>query len=137
MGASLDRRPELKAHAATVLGPLESKIMAIVWRSPGSVSVRDVVGHLKGESPAYTTVMTVMGRLVEKDILRRRPAGKAYAYEAKLSEREMLSRSARRTVRKLVNDFGDVALAHFADELDRAKPETLERLRRLRDQSRK
>lgn len=109
--------------------------MAIIWRSSGPLSVRDVAGELSGQRLAYTTVMTVMSRLAEKDILRRRQAGKAYVYEAKLSEQEMLSRSARRTVRKLVNEFGDVALAQFADELDRAKPGTIERLRQLRDRS--
>lgn len=109
--------------------------MAIVWRSRRPLSVRDVVGELKGHDLAYTTVMTVMSRLADKDILRRRQAGKAYVYEAKLNEQEMLSRSAQRTVRKLVNDFGEVALAHFADEIERAKPETLARLRKLRDQA--
>jgi predicted transcriptional regulator len=106
--------------------------MAIIWRSQQPLSVRDVVGELKGQNLAYTTVMTVMSRLAEKDILRRRPVGKAYVYGAKLSEQAMLSRSARRTVRKLVNDFGEVALAHFVEELDRAKPETISRLRKLR-----
>ena len=128
------RRSDLKARAANVLGPLESKIMAIIWTSGKPLSVRDVVGDLKGQDLAYTTVMTVMSRLAEKGILRRRQAGKAYVYEAKFSEQGMLSRSAQRTVRKLVNDFGEVALAHFAEELDRAKPETLARLRKLRDQ---
>lgn len=107
--------------------------MAIVWRSGRPLSVRDVATQLKGSDRAYTTVMTIMGRLAEKDILRRRQVGKAYVYEARFSEQAMLSRSARRSVRKLVNDFGEVALAHFAEELERAKPETLARLRKLRD----
>ena len=106
--------------------------MTVIWRSRRPLSVREVAGELHGQDRAYTTVMTVMSRLAEKAILRRRQVGKAYVYEAKLSEQQMLSRTARRTVRKLVNDFGEVALAHFAEELDRAKPETMARLRKLR-----
>lgn len=127
-------RFHLKARAATVLGPLESEIMLVIWKSRRPLSVREVVGELRGHDRAYTTVMTVMSRLAEKDILTRRPNGKAYVYEAKMSEQGMLSRSAQRSVRKLVHDFGEVALAHFAEELERAKPETLARLRKLRDQ---
>ena len=125
----------MKARAASVLGPLESAIMAIVWRSGRPLAVRDVVTELKDSDRAYTTVMTVMGRLAEKGILRRRQAGKAYLYEAKFTEEDMLSRSAQKRVRKLVSDFGEVALAHFADELDRMTPEMLARLRNLKKRS--
>jgi len=128
---------QLKARAATVLGPLESEIMTIMWRSQRSLSVREVATLLKGTDRAYTTVMTVMVRLSEKGILRRRQAGKAHLYEAIFSEEAMLSRSAKKTIRKLVNDFGEVALAHFAEELERAKPDALARLRKLRNQSKR
>ncbi len=107
--------------------------MLVIWKSKRPLSVREVVGGLRGHDRAYTTVMTVMSRLAEKDILARRQIGKAYVYEANMSEQGMLSRSAQRSVRKLVHDFGEVALAHFAEELERAKPETLARLRRLRE----
>ena len=106
--------------------------MKVIWRARRPLLVREVVAELKGQDRAYTTVMTVMCRLAEKDILRRRPFGKAYLYEATLTEQAMLSRSAGRTVRKLVSDFGEVALAHFAEELERAEPDTLARLRKLR-----
>lgn len=109
--------------------------MAVVWRTPRPVTVRDVVETLGTPRPAYTTAMTIMGRLTEKRILRRKPVGKAYVYEARLSEHEFLARSAQHRIRRLVEDFGDVALAQFAEELDRAKPGTVERLRRLRDRS--
>ena len=109
--------------------------MAIVWRTPHPVTVRDVVDELGPPRPAYTTAMTIMSRLTEKRILRRRPVGKAYAYEARVTEAEFLKRSAQRRVRQLVESFGDLALVQFADELDRANPSTLDRLRRLRDRS--
>ena len=124
-----------KSKTSKLLGPLEARVMAIVWRTHRPVTVRDVVEALGDPQPAYTTAMTIMSRLAEKRILRRKPVGKAYAYEARLTEEALLARSAQRSIRRLVEDFGDVALAQFADELDRAKPGTLDRLRRLRDSS--
>lgn len=124
----------MRWRARKLLGPLEAKIMAIVWGADHPLCVRDVVEGLGSSAPAYTTVMTVMGRLTEKDVLRRTQAGKAYRYEARLNEDEYLSWLARRSVKQLVSEFGDVALAHFAEELERANPDTLGRLRRLRDQ---
>jgi predicted transcriptional regulator len=125
----------MKSKASKLLGPLESRVMAVVWKTPGPVTVRDVVEALNDPRPAYTTAMTIMGRLTEKRILRRKPVGKAYAYEARLTEDEFLAHRAQRSIRRLVEDFGEVALAQFADELSRAKPGTLDRLRKLRDAS--
>jgi predicted transcriptional regulator len=114
-------------------GPLESRVMAIAWKARRPLTVREVVDALGAPKPAYTTVMTVMSRLAEKSLLRREPAGKAYTYAARYSEHEFLERAARRSVRKLVEDFGEVALAQFAAELDRSNAGAFERLRRLRE----
>ena len=47
-------------------GPLEAKIMEIVWSSEG-ITIKEVQQKLSEESPVnFNTVMTVMNRLVEK-----------------------------------------------------------------------
>ena len=109
--------------------------MAVAWKAGRPLAVRDVVDALGSPRPAYTTVMTVMSRLSDKGLLSRRPAGKAYLYEARYSESQFLERTAQRSVRKLVEDFGELALTQFAAELDKAKPGAAERLRRLRERS--
>jgi predicted transcriptional regulator len=101
--------------------------MEVVWASDGAVSVRAMLERLnKGRRPqlAYTTVMTVMSRLVEKDVLSRRREGRGYVYEASVSD------AAEIAVRSVVREFGDAALAHFVDEA-KADPKVLRRLRRL------
>ena len=65
--------------------------MEIVW-ARGEASLRDV--HLRLESQrdlAYTTVMTVMSRLAEKGLLRKRKNGAAFLYLPALS-REAFTR---------------------------------------------
>lgn len=105
--------------------------MSTAWKADGPLVVRDVVDALGPPRPAYTTVMTIMSRLADKGLLRRRAAGKAYLYEPRFTEEQFLARTAQRSVRKLVEDFGELALAQFAEELNRAKPSAKERLRKL------
>lgn len=110
-----------------VLGPLEAEIMRAVWKAKGPLSVRDVLDRLNAgrrEPLAYTTVMTVMSRLAEKEILRRSPRGRAFVYEAAVPD------AAAIAVRGLVRDFGEAAVAQFVDEA-RADPKLLRRLERL------
>jgi predicted transcriptional regulator len=110
-----------------VLGPLEAEVMEIIWASDGAVSVRAMLerlNHGRRQELAYTTVMTVMSRLVEKDVLSRRREGRGYVYEASVSD------AAEIAVRGVVREFGDAALAHFVDEA-KADPKVLRRLRRL------
>lgn len=115
--------------AATGLGPLESSIMELLW-AHGEGSVSWVAERLaRRKRPAYTTVMTVMGRLTAKGLLRRRLEGRAYVYEPAKSKAEFMADLSRFRVRALVRDFGDVALAHFAQELEGADPRRLQRLR--------
>lgn len=110
-----------------VLGPLEAEVMRLVWSTPQPLSVRAVLRRLnEARTPplAYTTVMTVMARLAEKEILRRKLNGRGYLYEAALRD------AAAIAVRSLVRDFGDAAVAGFVDEA-RADPKLRARLERL------
>jgi predicted transcriptional regulator len=113
--------------AATLLGPLESEIMDVIWDAARPISVREVVDRLNdGRKPklAYTTVMTVMTRLADKGVLARRREGRGYVYEATAED------AAGLAVRGVIRDFGDAAMAQFLEEA-KADPNVLRRLRRL------
>jgi predicted transcriptional regulator len=113
--------------AGNFLGPLESEVMHAVWRAVGPISVREVVDELndgRGQQLAYTTVMTVMSRLAEKDMLKRRHEGRGYVYEATAED------TAGLAVRGVIRDFGDAAMAQFLEEA-KADPQVLRRLRRI------
>ncbi len=110
-----------------VLGPLEAEVMKVAWAASEPLSVRAMLERLnEGRRPplAYTTVMTVMARLAEKEILRRTLNGRGYVYEAAVRD------AAAIAVRNLVRDFGDAAVAGFAQEA-RADPKLRARLERL------
>jgi predicted transcriptional regulator len=114
-------------EAGRLLGPLEAEVMKLLWKAGRPMTVRALLERInKARDPqlAYTTVMTVMSRLVDKGVLARKREGRGYVYETAVSDQAELA------VRNVLRDFGESALAHFVDEA-RADPKTLARLRRL------
>ncbi|MFZ7103947.1 MAG: BlaI/MecI/CopY family transcriptional regulator [Peptococcaceae bacterium] len=114
-----------------VLGPLEADIMEIIWQK-GSSSVREVYEHLSLKREiAYTTVMTIMGRLAEKAILHKEQKGNAYIYSAALSKEEFTDGMVSNVLDGLLDDYADAAFSHFMRKVgkeDQAKIARLEDL---------
>ena len=121
------------AQVPPALYELESEIMEEVWRQ-GPTTVREVLKALNGTSSrdrAYTTIMTVMARLDRKGLLTRRRKGKTDVYSPVLSREEYLEARARAEVGALVDQYGEVALVHFARQMNQLDPKHREQLRRL------
>lgn len=101
--------------------------MSVVWQAGSPISVRQVLDALNGrrDTPlAYTTVMTVMNRLVTKNVLGRHGERRRYVYQATAKD------AAGLAVRDVLRAHGDAAVAHFVDEA-RSDPAVLQRLRAL------
>ncbi|MGC8471707.1 MAG: BlaI/MecI/CopY family transcriptional regulator, partial [Acidimicrobiales bacterium] len=64
------------------VGDLESEILDVLWSARTWLSGREVLERLGDESRAYTTVMTVLGRLVDKELVERVDEGKGHVYRA-------------------------------------------------------
>jgi predicted transcriptional regulator len=117
------------------LHELEAEVMEAMWTLE-EASVRGVMERLnkRNRNPrAYTTYMTVMARLDEKGLLARRREGKTDIYRPSLSRDEYRELRAQAEVEALVDEFGDVALTHFArqmSQLDSKHVAALERLAR-------
>lgn len=122
----LDRR-----GLARVFGALEAAVMEAIW-SLGSGTVADVCERLE-EDAHYKTVMTVMNRLVEKDVLRRARRSRAFVYAPAETRDAFLARVSKRVVESLVLDFGDVAVAQMVDALEDVDPSLVARLRAIAD----
>jgi predicted transcriptional regulator len=80
------------AASDAILGPLESRVMEIVWRN-GEANVRQVAALLP-EPLAYTTVMTTLDRLFKKGLLERRKNSRAFIYAPRVSRAQWLRRRA-------------------------------------------
>jgi predicted transcriptional regulator len=101
--------------------------METVWQADAPVSVRQVLDTLNRRRPerlAYTTVMTVMNRLVAKNVLSREGERRSYVYVASAAD------AAGIAVQNVIRTYGDAAVTHFVDQA-RADPDVLRRLRSL------
>lgn len=114
------------------LGPLEIRVLEQL-ASGEARSVTDVQQRLQqaGQELAYTTVMTVLGRLHQKRVVSRRKDGKRYLYSISSSSKRASSMLARLHQRL----FGVARLAPVTALLDQAdiSTEELKQLRRLID----
>ena len=131
-------RPRKRSPAAVVPPPLhelESEVMEQLWRS-GEASVRSVMEALNQgtkKERAYTTYMTIMARLHKKGILVRRREGKTDYYAPAYDRDQYMALRAQSEVEGLVEQYGEVALSHFAQQmasLDPARRRALQRLAR-------
>ena len=121
------------APAPPALFELESEVMEEVWRQ-GRTNVRAVMEALnkkRRKDRAYTTYMTIMARLARKGLLHREREGRTDMYWPKLTREQFLRSRAQQEVSSLVDEFGEVALVHFAKEFDKLDPARMRQLRRL------
>ena len=93
-----------------VCGSLEIEILNTFWNLTSvnedkDISIQDVVDELSknGTQRAYTTIKTVMDRLVAKSILVRYKVGKKFFYKATMDKREM----ALDMLNEFTNNFFD------------------------------
>jgi predicted transcriptional regulator len=107
--------------------------MEAVWER-GEVSVREVMKALNDSAPkerAYTTYMTILTRLHGKRMLERRRAGKTDYYRAAYTRDEYVDLRAQTELEAVVDQYGEVALAHIARQMAALDPRRRRALQRL------
>lgn len=95
-------------------GSLEQTVLDTLAESDRALTPAEVRDRLDGQL-AYTTVMTVMSRLADKGVVKRRRSGRGYAYAAITDEAEL----AARQMQKVLDSHDDRAavLAQFVGVL--------------------
>jgi predicted transcriptional regulator len=107
-------------------GQLESAIMDVIWAGNRPYAVREVREQMTyGRPVAYTTVMTVMGILHGKGVLRREKHGRAWRYwpaeakeehDARLMAEVLRSGGNHRlTIRRFLERVSDDEMATLQD----------------------
>ncbi len=104
--------------ARDVPPPLELLCLNALW-TLGEGNVRDVQQIVLGARPlAYTTIMTVLDRLVRKGKLSRRKVGRAFVYRPEASRDAM----RRLAVRELVDSLFAGSETELAEFLASSRP---------------
>lgn len=108
----------------------EADIMDVVWsRGLERFTVGDVLRVLeRRRDVAYTTVMTMLGRLHEKGLLDRHKDGKRYVYSARMTREEFMQDTAREVLEGLEKVSSPHAVALLAERVSSAGSDELEEL---------
>lgn len=116
-----------------VLHELEAEVMEHVWRQPDATirGVMQAINASHERQRSYSTIATIMHRLNDKGVLTRKRRRRTDVYAPAFSKQEYLAARAAAQVQAVVGEFGDVALVHFAREMDKLDPKRREQLRRL------
>lgn len=112
------------------IGPLEQKVLDLLWKQTGAVSVRHVQSAL-GDELAYTTVMTTLDRLYKKGFLGRQREGRAFRYFARTSREAFAAGLLRRSLGRLLPGTTRPLLASLVDAVGDHDRELLPELERL------
>lgn len=122
------------------MGELEQAVLEALWDLDASrrdadtpdehgASGREVHERLVGRDLAYTTVMTVLDRLVRKDLVLRQRDGRAFRYAPRLTRAAMTAELMHEALEGTRGDR-EQALVSFVGE---ASAEDLAALRRALD----
>lgn len=106
-------------------GELESEILALLWTAGRPLTAVQVQRRL-GDDLAYTTVVTILSRLYEKQVLGRERSGRAYAYRPVADEAGLAARRMRQVLES--GRDRDAVLARFVSGLSRDDERVLRHL---------
>ncbi len=105
--------------------------MKIVWERD-SVTVRDVYeALLERRKVAYTTVMTMMKILEQKQYLKKNQADRAYVYRPAQPKRQVIGDMVRDFINRVFNGSAEPLLVHLVEEHD-LSPQEMEEIAKIR-----
>jgi predicted transcriptional regulator len=103
--------------------PAELEVLRVIWER-GPSTVREVMTALNQERPrAYTSVMSLMNVMVEKDLLNSKPQGRAFVYSAKISQAKTQSELVKDLLGRIFDGSASALVTHL---LEHAKPDSKE-----------
>lgn len=118
-----------------VFGELELAILEII-RKKGKASVKEV-HHLLGEMDKYTTVMTVMTRLVQKGELTRKKVGAHYEYWQDVTKISQSFNLLNRLKEKIFSGKSFAMISYLIDSGEDISDEELTKMENLIQEAKK
>lgn len=95
-----------------MLGGLEQKIMDALWDSKDPLKPSHIVKTL-GDSHAYTTITTVLKRMYDKKLVRRRQKGNVFFYSPVQDKSSFACVCLDDLFERLFDSYGDEVVASF------------------------
>ena len=106
-------------------GALEEDLLRVLWDAGEPLLPAEILDH-SGLELAYTSIATVLTRLLEKGLVSREADGRAFRYRATFTEGELAAQRINVILQHTSDRRG--ALAGFVKELGRRDAATLRAL---------
>lgn len=111
-----------------MLGDLEKPVMDVLW-DRGEVTGREVFEEIgRGRALAFTTILTVLDRLLKKGLIRRTKQGKVFVYTPAMSRDAFVRQVSQEVLQGIMDISASSAATSFVDILYKTSPEEIERL---------
>ena len=121
------------------VGPLERKILNILW-SEKEASAREICSSLEktGERRAYSTVRTIINRLVKKRIIAQRMdmQERIYIYTPLITKIELEKKIVHGVIGELFRRFESSTISYLAEELSDSEKD-IEKIKQKIDEMKK
>jgi predicted transcriptional regulator len=116
------------------LGAAQAEIMDVIWsrRSATVPEIHAAINAKRETDAAYTTVLTFVQRLHARNLLQREPEGRTFRYTATQSRDELLATWSDEMIDRLIDDYGQIAIARLDSRLQSLDSERREKLRAAR-----
>ena len=126
-----------QAGLGKMLGSVEGAVLEALWEK-GALSGRAVYEEVsRSKGLAYTTVLTVVDRMVKKGSVKRRKAGGVYVFEAALPKPEFERHVASTVIKAIVEVSPAQALSAFVDVLSQVDAAKLAEIVKAIEEKRK
>ena len=103
--------------------PAELEVLQVIWER-GPSTVREVMTILNPQRPrGYTSVMSLMNVMAEKELLSQKPKGRAFIYSAKVTRNKTQSRLLKDLLNRTFDGSANALVIHL---LQQAKPDSKE-----------
>lgn len=123
-------------NEASLLSAAEWEVMKVIWER-GPSAARDVFAGLpETHGWTYTTVKTMLSRLVAKGALDYEQVGNSYLYRAVVKQEAMARREVRGVLQRLLQRTVSPILAHFIQEANLTE-EDIQALQKTLDDKKK
>jgi predicted transcriptional regulator len=124
-----------KAKGPPDMTPAEFNVMKVLWRL-GNASVSEVRSELLenyGSDLAYTTVMTLLGRLASKGALRVDRSKQPYVYRPAFRRDSVIRYRLKRFVETVFDGRADSLVLHLLEQEDLSADDLRRIEQKLRD----
>ncbi len=122
----MDKRPKEPAGLSTA----EWAVMKVVWDA-GALALGDIHERLAGERRwAYSTVKTLVRRLVAKGWLEYQEVGNSFLYRPAVSRSKAVKAAIGEFSNRVLDGLLSPFVAYYAEQ-DKLKPEDLAELERI------